>query len=381
VRRSTVTPRPDWARRCEEVGFDFHSMGGRYWDESACYRFSAEEIDTLEDASAELHRLCLAACEHVVRERRFAELCIPAAFEDLVTASWRAREPSLYGRFDLAWDGTGEPKLLEYNADTPTALIEAGVAQWFWLEDMKRARAPGGPGSGSDQFNSLHEKLIERWKAFGDELVQFACVHDSDEDYGNVAYLRDTAMQAGLATRFLFIRDIGWSERLGEFVDLEEMKIEALFKLYPWEWLARESFAPNILKSRCRWIEPAWKMMLSNKGILAILWELFRGHPNLLPCFRDAAPLAGADYVKKPLLAREGENVSLLRSSGSMTSGGTYGAEGYVYQQYSPLARAAGNHAVIGSWIIGDAPAGIGVREDDSPITRNTSRFVPHYFE
>ena len=39
-----------------------------------------------------------------------------------------------------------------------------------------------------------------------------------------------------------------------------------------------------------------------------------------------------------------------------------------------------GNYPVIGSWIIGDDAAGIGIREDDTPITRNTSRFVPHYF-
>jgi glutathionylspermidine synthase len=35
---------------------------------------------------------------------------------------------------------------------------------------------------------------------------------------------------------------------------------------------------------------------------------------------------------------------------------------------------------VVGSWIIGDEAAGIGIREDESPITKNTSRFLPHYF-
>jgi glutathionylspermidine synthase len=37
----------------------------------------------------------------------------------------------LYGRFDLAYRGDGPPKLLEYNADTPTALFEAAVVQWI----------------------------------------------------------------------------------------------------------------------------------------------------------------------------------------------------------------------------------------------------------
>ena len=57
------------------------------------------------------------------------------------------------------------------------------------------------------------------------------------------------------------------------------------------------------------------------------------------------------------------------------------GAEGYVYQALAPLPKFGDDYAVIGSWIVGDKPAGIGIREDATPITRNTSRFVPHYFE
>ncbi|HUL91087.1 MAG TPA: glutathionylspermidine synthase family protein [Burkholderiales bacterium] len=384
MRRSTLPPRSDWQRRCEELGFSFHSVGGRYWEEAACYVFSAGEIDVLEAAAEELHRLCLKACERIVRDARYAELAIPAAFSDSVGASWKRRDPTLFGRFDIAWDGSGPPKLLEYNADTPTALIEASVAQWFWLEDRKRLPSPaaGAIDASADQFNSLHEKLIERWKDLaGDATIHFSCVRDHEEDFGNTSYLRDTAVQASRSTRFIFIEDIGWSDAAGCFVDLEGNAIEALFKLYPWEWLAREKFGPHIPECDCAWIEPPWKMLLSNKAMLAILWELFPGHPNLLPCFLDAAPLAGKDYVRKPILAREGANVSLRRMSGALVTGGSYGREGYVYQEYAPLARFEGNYAVVGAWIVGDRAAGIGIREDDSPITKNTSRFVPHYFE
>jgi glutathionylspermidine synthase len=382
VRRLSVAPRPDWERRCEEKGFGFHSLGGRYWDESACWAFSVEEIDELEAATAELHRLCIEACEHVVAKSRYAELAIEPVFQRVVADSWRRGEPTLFGRFDLSYDGSGPPKMLEYNADTPTALIEASVAQWFWLEDTRGTQK--GPGRDADQFNSLHEKLIERWKAIAAEepgaTLYFACVDEHEEDEGNVEYLRDTAIQAGVATKFLYVKDIGWDSRRNAFVDGDDNAIEWLFKLYPWEWIAREDFGANVAKARCTWVEPAWKMLLSNKAILAILWELNPGHPNLLPCYRDAAPLAGKDYVRKPVLAREGENISLRSASGAMSTPGTYGAEGYVFQQYAPIAREGANHAVIGSWIVGSEPAGMGIREDDSPITRNTSRFVPHFF-
>jgi len=376
MQREPCTPRPDWQLRCEKAGFAYHSIGGTYWDESACYSFTAEEVDLLESATDELHGLCLEACDYIVQRGRLHDFAIPEAFWGYVAESWRAEEPTLFGRFDLAWNGHGDPKLLEYNADTPTALVEASVAQWFWLQDVFPAH---------DQFNSLHERLIARWGELGETLpeatvVYFACARDSEEDLGNVQYLRDTATQAGLVTQHIFVEDIGWSEEEGAFVDLGNLPIEAAFKLYPWEWLARERFGPHILNRSCRWIEPAWKMLLSNKAILAVLWELFPGHANLLPCYFDAGPLSG-DYVRKPLLSREGANVSLRRRGGAMMTGGSYGAEGYVYQALAPLAEFAEKYAVIGSWIVGDTPAGIGVREDDTPITSNTSRFLPHYFK
>jgi glutathionylspermidine synthase len=375
MQRETSTPRPDWQRRCEDLGFAFHSIDGVYWDESAAYRFTADEIDILDDATAELHRICLEACDFVVRKRRFAEFAIPPAFHDLVARSWKDGEFHLFGRFDLAWTGEGAPKLLEYNADTPTALLEASVVQWHWMEEAR---------AGSDQFNSIHEKLIERWKVLkadapDDALVTFTCATDSEEDLGNVEYVRDTAIQAGLATRVLAIDQIGWAAGDGVFVDERNVPIDCLFKLYPWEWLAAESFGKHLLEKPCQMIEPAWKMLLSNKAILAVLWELFPDHPNLVPAFRDPARIVG-DYVRKPILAREGANVALRRAGAAMITEGSYGAEGWVYQSYAPLYRHADNHAVIGSWVIGDAAAGIGIREDDSPITRNTSRFVPHYF-
>ena len=375
MQRESIAVRPDWRERCEEVGFHYHTIDGTYWDESACYRFTADEIDELESSTTELHRLSLEACDAAIDRGRLTEFAIPAAFHGLVKDSWRAREPTLFGRFDLAWSGSGAPKMLEYNADTPTALLEASVVQWHWMESVK---------PGSDQFNSIHEKLIEQWSAFRapiapDQPISFVCAKDSLEDLGNIEYLRDTAMQAGFGTEQLFIEDLGWNHATKRFVNERDQAVAALFKLYPWEWLVHEEFGQHLLGRPCLMIEPAWKMLLSNKALLALLWELFPDHRNLLPAYRDPARLTG-DYVRKPILSREGANIALRRAGGAIVTEGVYGAEGYVYQAYSPLFSAAGHYAVIGSWVIGAAAAGIGIREDATPITQNTSRFVPHYF-
>lgn len=372
MQRVALTPRRDWPEKSEALGFHFHSIDGTYWDESACWRFTAAQVDTLEAAVAELHRLCLEAVGRIVASGDFSRFHIPEPFHALVRESWEDRHLSLYGRFDLAWDGTGEPKLLEYNADTPTALLEASVAQWYWLQDVFPR---------SDQFNSLHEKLVARWEALsvhvpGNKRVHFTADAHSAEDQGNVDYLRDTALQAGLQPEAIDIADIGWNGKT--FTDLSERPIAMLFKLYPWEWLVREPFGGHLLARTTRLVEPAWKMLLSCKAILPVLWEMFPGHPNLLSA--SFSPLPG-DAVQKPLYSREGANVTLRAGARVLEAGGPYGAEGFVWQAYHPLARSGPHHAVLGAWVVGDEPAGIGIREDDSPITRNTSRFVPHHFD
>jgi glutathionylspermidine synthase len=371
VRRENSRPRENWQERCEKVGFDFHTTVDNYpyWNESACYAFTLDEVDRLESASNELQRICLEAVDHVVRNEAFGDVGIPIQYEGLVAESWREREPSLYGRFDLAFTGD-TPKLLEYNADTPTSLLEAAVVQWYWLKDTHPH---------ADQFNSLHERLIDRWREISPagEFVHFACDTDSYEDVGNIRYLMDTACQADCTSTLISMKDIGVQAGSFPFVDRNLSPIRRCFKLYPWEWMFADSFGSQLAAHTTRFIEPAWKSVLSNKGILPLLWKLFPGHPNLLAAYREPGRLSG-NHVVKPVHSREGANIQIVGDVAAQT-GGTYGGP-MVYQEYAPLFQSEGKSAVIGSWIIGNQAAGMGVREDDSLITGNVSRFVPHYF-
>lgn len=400
MQRQMLTPRPGWPAAMEALGFAYHSIDGTYWDESRCYRFSSAEIDAIDDATAELHARALDAAAHVIERGRMDEFAIPRAWQPIVAASFRAFRAgeaagfALFGRMDLVVDGRQPPKLLEYNADTPTACLEASVAQWDWLQAMRPTL-----GNDIDQFNSLHEKLIAAWQRLlalhrRDEVrdaaqrparLHFAAVADSEEDWGNLEYLRDTAMQAGWTTFALPVEKIG-VQRTAQglrFVDAFNVPIERLFKLYPWEWLVREDFAEllaqAIVDGSLALIEPPWKMLLANKAILPVLWELFPDHPNLLPAYASPA-LLGTRYVRKPKLAREGANVTIVDGPFTQASDGGYGAEGFVYQALALPPRHGSDYVVAGSWIVDGVPAGIGLREDDSPITKNTSRFVPHYF-
>ena len=372
MQRHAISPRHNWQTKVEEIGLTYHTHDeGPYWDESAYYELNAREVDELEAAANTLHQLCIDATEVVIEKEQWDRLGIPAAAVPVIKTSWDRDDFSLYGRFDFAYDGSGPPKLLEYNADTPTALLEASVAQWFWLKDSFAA---------ADQFNSIHERLIESWKELKTPRVHFAAVKDHPEDEQTVLYLQDTCHQAGLDTRRLAIEDIGWDKERRCFTDLDEEKIETAFKLYPWEWMWHEEFGQHLTDEPARFIEPAWKMLLSNKGLLSILWEMFPDHPNLLPCHDYPAPLGG-NYAQKPRLSREGSNVTLVEHGAVIESNdGEYGEEGFVYQALARLPDFDGRRPVMGVWIVNHEAAGLGIREDTRRITGNLSRFVPHLF-
>jgi glutathionylspermidine synthase len=382
MQRIICPERSDWRTTAEECGFDFHTIDGeRYWDERGYYGFTLEEIERqIEEPSGEIDAMCLELVGHAIDDENYLRrLRIQEAFWPLIAESWHRDESSLYGRLDLSFDGRGPAKLLEYNADTPTSIFEAAVFQWTWLEQaIERNIIP----KRADQFNSIHERLIDAWKkvAAGSHVHLTGTIENA-EDAGTLAYLEDTARQAGLATTLIDIEAIGWRDG-GGFIDLDDRPMELVFKLYPWEWMFQDAFGAKLADAPTRWLEPPWKTILSNKGILPLLWEMFPGHPNLLPAFFENDPNAarlGASFVRKPLYSREGANVALV--SGGVTlveQQGPYGAEGFIRQALAPLPNFSGQYPVVGSWLIDHTPCGLSVREDENPITGNTSRFLPH---
>jgi glutathionylspermidine synthase len=382
MQRISCDERADWRQKAEDAGFTFHTIDGeRYWDERAYYAFTLKEIEEdIEAPTAELDEMCRDLVARAVDdEQTLRRLKIPERFWTFIAASWKRNDPSLYGRFDLSYSGQGPAKLLEYNADTPTSVFETAVFQWMWLED---AIAQQIVPKDADQYNSLHEQLIAGWKEIGKgSHLHLAGSLEEPEDAGTLAYLADTAQQAGLTTTTLNMEEIGRQPN-GTFVDLADKPIALMFKLYPWEWMFREQFGASLAGSPTHWLEPPWKAILSNKGILPLLWEAHPRHPNLLPAYFEDDPKAlelRDSYVRKPLYSREGANVAILVAGQPVDHDeGPYGAEGFVRQAVATLPRFSENYAAVGSWIAAGKPCGLCIREDGSPITKNTSRFLPH---
>ena len=388
MKRRTLTPRPDWKDKAAELGFTFHTADGvAYWDESAAFSFSLREIEEdIEAPTNALEQLCLAFVgEAVSSEEILTSLAIPRDYWSQIYESWTRGDRNLYGRFDLAYDGNGPAKLLEYNADTPTALFETGVFQWQWLEDQI---GRGLLAEGSDQFNSVHERLIEAFRNLRDGSpypLHLAAIRESEEDFGTIHYLEECATAAGLSCTTLGIDEIGLDKASGHFLDLANRPIEVLFKLYPWEWMMREEFGKWVIGSKTQFIEPIWKAILSNKGLLPHLWRMAPGHPNLLPAYfpgQEQQDL-GATFVEKPLYSREGANIRIIEHGVARSgSDGPYGAEGFIRQKHVPIPDFGNGHVVLGSWVVASEAAGMLVREDShSAITSNLARFLPHVIE
>jgi glutathionylspermidine synthase len=382
MQRIPCQQRADWRELADTTGFAFHTIEGHpYWDETAYWGFTLREIEEdIEAPTRELDAMCRELVARAVGDETIMRrLAIPVRHWNWIAASWKRGEPSLYGRFDLGYAGDGPAKLLEYNADTPTGVFETAVFQWLWLEQaIERLIVPAD----ADQYNSLHERLIAGWSEIGrGRRAHLAGMTDNAEDNGTLRYMEECASQAGLGTTVLAMSDIGRRPD-GRFVDLDDRPIDLMFKLYPWEWMFRETFGDTLPGASTQFVEPPWKAILSNKGILPLLWEMHPRHPNLLPaCFESdpAASSLGASYVRKPLYSREGANVEIVIGGSAIDhDGGPYGAEGFVRQAIAPMPCQQGNYVVLGSWVAAGKPCALSLREDSSPITKNTSRFLPH---
>lgn len=439
----------------------------KYWNDEAAYELTPEAAEKLRLATEELHAMCLEAVDIVVASDDLLTLFeIPPNMWEEVRRSWRARERDFLGRFDFMWDGRGEPKLAEYNADTPTILVETAVGQSMW-STMMHQHHPNGFGW---TFNALEQQITDALSGFllqflskatterSMDKLHFAGVYESVEEREHLRYLAKLAREVGFTAQMVDMahldvvmgRVVATKLQAGSIptaVDNEGYEmIDTIFKLYPYEWLAHENVGREAFREsnvngndndiistkfpRTRWIEPAWKLILGNKAILAVLWQRFPGHPNLLPAYFELPDDAtsfesgfndsttnndsstqrtrGIGYVAKPKFGREGQGIvyghkytyasdfvtaaeqqiysgyTATTSSSDGSSGGSNHDNGVylgypVYQQYFETATFSMRHIVIGSWVVGGVPSGFNFREDSTATTQDSSCFVPHY--
>lgn len=391
--------RPDFKDQLMAIGMNYWDAPSGpdnlpYWQENVMYAFSEGEIDRILEATQELHNMTIEMVGQIVDSGDFPEYFKLTELEkSMIEQSWKRGDKSLYGRFDLALGEDNSLKMFEYNGDTPVSILECAVGQWHKVEQAKTL--PNGqpfPEEFRTQFNLIDETLAEVWPQITDPNKPMFFASSGGfrhEDFGNLVYLMDSALRSGMQVKEIQMEDIGLNlDRRPEFRDLDDKKIEQIFKLYPWEWITEENFGKYVQKADTKWFEPEWKMLLSNKAMLIKLWEMFPNHPNLLASYIKQ-PSRGL-WAKKAIHGREGSNIYLSRfADGEQISNvlapGSHKVEqydhwGYMYQQWHNVKKFDGYYPNFGSWVIGDTACGMSIREDQNVVTGNNAFFASHFF-
>ncbi|WP_096019892.1 glutathionylspermidine synthase family protein [Campylobacter lanienae] len=377
----------------ESIGFGWHTdLDGSRYIADELVSITDDEAEKFYEAANELYGMYVAAAEYVIDNDLFHELGIPFNLVNIIKASWENDVHwHIYGRFDLAGGIDGKPiKLIEFNADTPTSLFETAIIQWAMLKFNNINEAK--------QFNNLYEALVENFKRLitleedtskFDEYYEgwkilFSSIAGNNEDENTTRLLEAAARDAGFECGFAFVDEVGFDDDEGIFWN--EKNWEYWFKLIPWEMIAiDESDLALIIKNiinnqKAIILNPAYTLLFQSKGIMKILWDLYPNHPLLLQS--NFEPLKGKKQVKKPFLAREGANVSIINSDGNIEAqnGGEYDNGKFLYQEFAEFAKDSNGDSYQAGVFFAFEGCALGFRKGKD-IIDNYSKFVGHIIE
>ncbi|ARQ98477.1 glutathionylspermidine synthase [Campylobacter devanensis] len=377
----------------ESIGFGWHTdLDGSRYISNELVSITQDEAEAFYEATNELYDMYVAAAEYVINNDLFHELGIPFNLVDTIKASWENDVHwHIYGRFDLAGGVDGKPiKLIEFNADTPTSLFETAIIQWAMLKFNNLDEAA--------QFNDVYEALVENFKrlvtlqedtsAFDEYYegwkILFSSIAGSVEDENTTRLLESAARDAGFECDFAFASEVSFDDENGIFWN--EQNWEYWFKLIPWEMIAIDEsdlalIIKNIIKNQKAIIlNPAYTLLFQSKGIMKILWDLYPNHPLLLESSFE--PLKGKKQVKKPFLAREGANVSIINSDGSIEiqNDGEYASGKFLYQEFADFAKDENGDSYQAGMFFAFEGCALGFRKGKD-IIDNYSKFVGHIIE
>ncbi len=380
-----MKPRADWRPGLRKYPYGVRAMSaGSAWREDVCYEFSAAQIDLIESVADELHTMIGAAVRYVVENKLYASLGIRGETARLLEASWtdywsggrrNERAGGLAGRLTLSYDGRDSIKLLGCNYDTAEGLFAASIIQRNWREAL---------AADANQFNGLHEALVERWEELaagqpGRSRIHLTCATPDPVREGELVYLAATAAEAGIETHLLPLQTIGWDER--RFLDDDGQPMSWLAKIYPWDGLTEDAFLHRLRAGGMSVLAPLWCWLWSNHGLLAVLSHLYPRHPNLCRAALDESVIGPCDGVTaRGLFGLDAASQRIVEHGMVIVDDGVGGDHGAVWLETPHGFREDGVHAVLQAWIVGDKCLGMAVRESPDPRVGPEAAMVPHLF-
>jgi len=383
-----ITLKPLTPEFLESIGFYWHTdKDMSSYIDNKIVAITPTEAQNYANAANELYDMFIEAGQYVIDNNLFHELNIPFNLVELIKESWENDVHwHLYGRFDLAGGIDNKPiKLIEFNADTPTALFETSIIQWALLKANNLDE--------SEQFNFIYEALRDNFKRlvtlqedisnfnniYENWKILFSSIRGNIEEENTTKLLMNIAKEAGWNVEFAYIDEVGFDD---EGIFYNDIQYEFFFKLIPWENIAIEEpelcdILTNIVKNKQAIIlNPAYTLLFQSKGILKILWDLYPNHPLLLETSFE--PLKNKKQVQKVTFGREGENITIYDENMNIITktNGDYQNFNKIYQEFVEFPSDGKHYYQAGVFFSYEA-CGIGYRKGDL-IIDNMSKFTGH---
>ncbi|KEO83853.1 glutathionylspermidine synthase family protein [Tumebacillus flagellatus] len=395
----------------EEGVFTWDWMYGEEYALASFHTISQAQRQELAAATEALGRIFhkVAGIVQQAPDELLLQLGIPEAALGAVRVTVADDVTTLVGRFDFASTSQGL-KMLEFNSDTPTSIVEAfhvngRVCEHFGVEDPNRGMV--------QHLRDGFGRLLARYAELGYpvEEVYFSALDWHDEDAGTTKYLLE---QSGLRGQFIPLADLRYyDDQLAAYKtfgdEWELHRIDVLYRLHALEKLAEECDEEGfptgarvldlIARRKLAVINPPQGFIAQTKALQALIWnlhetgEFFTEQEHeaiaryMLPTYLENRFLGESEYVTKPIFGREGGGVVLWTRDGQaeeQDQEAHYWEQPMIYQQRVELESISvetlrgtyDGHLLWGSFLI-DGQASAIVARVGGKITGNLSYYLP----
>ncbi|WP_243450404.1 glutathionylspermidine synthase family protein [Desulfosporosinus sp. Sb-LF] len=313
---------------------------------------------------------------------------------------------TVIGRFDFVQTAEGI-KMIEFNADTPTSVVEAffvnaKACRFFGVENPNE----GVNGQIQEAFGSIIETYQKQ--GYATNSIVFSALGWHDEDRDTVKYLLN---HSGLSAQFVALEDLRISEdRLCALAEEQLVPIDVWYRLHALEKLAEDNDERDryptgahvldlVARGKLAIINPPSAFVAQTKALQSLIWNLHETgefytteehqwiETYMLPTYMENRFLNKEPYVTKPIFGREGGAVSLFEADGQLVEKDKddfYWDQPMIYQKRVDMEVVESNtlsgpyqgRLLWGSFLVGGKASAVSARIGER-ITGNLSCFLP----
>lgn len=333
---------------------DFLSELG-YWNEGFGYEISQSQAEHIRKAASKLSQLVEEALVYVFSNDDVLSQFIFTPSEktnakilQLLKDSWQndRSKARILERWDMAYDGTHDPKLLEINSSffgltSGTGPIQEGYIKWLKKQPgYEDAQTFGnlGPAIVASFKNRINEVCIRKTTPIPVLAYSFDA-YDDRSVQSDAAFIRKCISAAGQSVVDITLNHLHYDFMSGHTLFIRENRINRMKFRIPRSKINVHPFPPQAFRLKTdnayfhidfgnyvtqiaapevppkipsANLMPFWTHLLDNKVFLAVLFQLFPDHENLLPTKAKKDAHKGKKRILKKMVGSAGSGAILL---------------------------------------------------------------------